>query len=134
MPTVKFLREKKEIDVPAGTNLRKAAQQAGVNLYQGINGYGEGINKVLNCHGLGACGTCTVGIEKGQENLSKMGTWEKMKFRGMPTPDPFLGMINCMHFIGNEDRLRLACKTEVNGDVEVTTGPEFNATGENFFS
>ncbi|REJ95992.1 MAG: (2Fe-2S)-binding protein [Planctomycetota bacterium] len=134
MPTVKFIREKKEIDVPEGTNLRKAAIQAGVNLYQGVNGYGETINKFLNCHGWGFCGTCTVGIEAGKENLSPMGTWEKLKFHGLPTPDPLLATINCMHFIGNEDRLRLACKTIVNGDVEVETGPEFNATGENFFS
>jgi len=134
MPTVKFIREKKEIDVPSGTNLRKAAIQAGVNIYQGVNGYGESINKVLNCHGFGMCGTCTVGVEKGAENLSEMGLLEKAKFRGLPTPDPLLATINCTHFIGNEDRLRLACRTEVNGDVEIETGPTFNATGENFFS
>ena len=134
MPTVKFVREKKEIDVPSGTNLRKAAIQAGVNLYHGVNGYGESINKVLNCHGLGCCGTCTIGVEKGAENLSAMGKWEKAKFYGLPTPDPMLATINCMHFIGNEDRLRLACQATIDGDVEIETGPEFNATGENFFS
>ena len=35
MPTVKFVKEKKEIEVPAGTNLRAAAVQAGINLNQG---------------------------------------------------------------------------------------------------
>ena len=134
MPTVKFVKEKKEIEVPAGTNLRKAALEAGVNLYQGINGIGESVNKVLNCHGFGCCGTCSVLVVKGMENSNKMGLWEKLKFKGMPTPDPFLSTINCLHFIGNEDTMRLACKTTVDVDIEVETGPEFNLFGENFFS
>ena len=73
MPTVKFVKEKKEIQVPEGTNLRRAALDAGVNLYNGINGLGASINKVFNCHGFGLCGTCLVTISKGMENLSKMG-------------------------------------------------------------
>ncbi len=46
MPTITFTNEKKEIQVPAGANLRKEALQAGVNLYPGVN-------KVVNCHGFG---------------------------------------------------------------------------------
>ena len=30
--------------------------------------------------------------------------------------------------------MRVACLTEVHGDVEVLTGPELNLWGENFFS
>ena len=30
--------------------------------------------------------------------------------------------------------MRLACYTEVNGDIEVETGPEIDLYGENFFS
>ena len=51
MPTVKFINEKKEIEVPEGTDVRTAALEAGVNLYKGINGFGESINKYVNCHG-----------------------------------------------------------------------------------
>src|SRR5262245_52062111 len=40
MPTIKFTKEKKEIQVPVGANLRKEAMKAGINLYQGLNGFG----------------------------------------------------------------------------------------------
>ena len=68
MPIVKFVKEKKEVEVSEGTNLRKAAMNAGVNLYQGVNGVGASVNKVLNCRGMGTCGTCRVNILKGAEN------------------------------------------------------------------
>ena len=131
MPLIKFVKEKKEVEVPAGTNLRKAALQSGINLYQGPfgNGVGASVNKYANCMGLGTCGTCRVRVLKGMENTNSPGFIEKMKFK-MPVPDP----IPPMAFVGNEDTMRLACKTTVNGDVEVETGPEFNLFGENFFS
>ena len=50
MAIVKFVNEKKEIQVPEGSNLRREALRAGVGLYPGIN-------KVLNCHGFGNCGS-----------------------------------------------------------------------------
>lgn len=126
MPTVKFVKEKKEIEVPRGANLRRVAVDAGVNIYNGLNGMGASVNKVINCHGLGACGTCIVAITKGMENASKRGFLEASKCKFDP--------ITSFHFIGNEDRLRLACYTKVEGDMEVETGPEFNLYGENFFS
>jgi ferredoxin len=137
MPIIKFVKEKKEIEVPAGTNLRKAAIDAGVNLYQGINGVGAGINQDLNCHGFGQCGMCRVVITKGMENTSPMGLMEKARFRcPVPTPvTPFaLDPIPCLAFVGHEDDMRLACRMTVNGDIEVETGPELNFFGENFFS
>jgi hypothetical protein len=39
-----------------------------------------------------------------------------------------------MAFVGNEETMRLACKVEVFGDMEVETGPDINLFGENFFS
>jgi ferredoxin len=129
MPIVKFVKEKKEIEVPRGTNLRHAAMQAGVNLYQGLNGYGAGLNRFINCHGLGTCGTCRVRVLKGMENTNQMGLVEKIKFK-VPFPDP----LPVLAFIGNEDTMRLACKTTIDGDVEIETGPEVNLCGENFFS
>lgn len=128
MATVKFVNDKKEIQVPEGTNLRKAALAARVNLYNGINGIGSSVNKILNCHGLGLCGTCVVTIAKGMENTSKMGVRERLAFKGIPTPGAAL------HYIGNEGSMRLACMTRVNGDVEVITKPDLNLFGENFFS
>ncbi|MFO0914249.1 MAG: 2Fe-2S iron-sulfur cluster-binding protein [Pirellulales bacterium] len=127
MPTVKFIKENKEITVPDGANLRQEALRAGVNLYPGINGFGASINKVLNCHGFGHCGTCRVRILKGMENASPPTTMEKMTFRLPLTPA-------CLAFIGNEETMRLACCLKVHGDMEVETGPELDLFGENFFS
>jgi ferredoxin len=129
MPLVKFIKENKEIDVPHGANLRQEAIKAGINVHQGVNGFGAGINKYLNCHGLGQCGTCRVLITKGMENTNSMGLVEKFRFYN-PLPDP----MPCMAFIGNENSMRLACRTKVLGDMEVQTGPELNLFGENFFS
>jgi ferredoxin len=129
MPIIKFIKEKKEIEVPRGANLRKAAIDAGINLYQGINGFGASINKVFNCHGLGQCGMCRVLITKGMENVNPMGGMESFKFR-VPLPDPMAALA----YVGHEQTMRLACYTEVNGDIEVETGPEIDLFGENFFS
>lgn len=129
MPVVKFVKENKEIDVPPGTNLRKAAQDAGVNLYQGLNGIGASVNKYVNCYGWGTCGTCMVNITKGMENTSSPSLRERIKFT-VPFPDP----MPAMHYIGHEATMRLACQVQVNGDMEVETGPELNMFGENFFS
>jgi hypothetical protein len=49
MPIVKFIKEKKEIEVPTGANLRKEAMKAGINVHQGVNGMGASANKFLNC-------------------------------------------------------------------------------------
>ena len=129
MPIVKFTKENKEIEVPKGENLRKAAIKAGVNLYQGINGTGASINKHLNCHGLGGCGMCRVNITKGMENANNPGMLEQLRFK-VPFPDPLLNLA----YIGNEETMRLACQLQVMGDMEVETGPEFNLFGDNFFS
>ena len=58
MPKVTFVNEKQEIEVPAGANLRQEARKAGVQLYKGPF-------RLLNCHGLGLCGTCLVLVKKG---------------------------------------------------------------------
>ena len=115
MPTIKFVNEKKEVQVPAGANLRQEAIRAGVQLYQGPE-------KVLNCHGWGLCAGCRVNVSKGIENLSPMGVLEK------------LSLAKTMSYIGNEKTMRLACQAEVLGDVEVQSRPPLNLYGENFFS
>lgn len=128
MPLVKFTKENKEIEVPYGSNLKEAIK-AGINVHQGLNGFGAGINKIVNCHGLGQCGTCRVLITKGKENINHMGLIEKARFYN-PIPDP----LPCMAFVGNEDSMRLACRVYVQGDIEVETGPTLNLFGDNFFS
>jgi len=115
MPTITFTNEKKEIQVPAGANLRKEALQAGVALYPGIH-------KVANCHGFGACGSCRVLITKGMENASPKGILEAGR------------LAVSLAYIGNEGTMRLACQTKVNGDMTVATCPSMNMYGENFFS
>ena len=115
MPTIKFVNEKKEIQVPAGANLRNEAIRAGVQVYSGMD-------KVLHCPGLGCCGTCRVLVPKGMENLSAIGFRERLRLK------------MSMAYIGHEGEMRLACQTLVNGDVDVVTQPEFNLFGENFFS
>jgi ferredoxin len=137
MPRVKFIKENKEIDVPHGANLRKEAIKAGINLYAGFNGVGAGVNYYLNCHGFGQCGMCRVRITRGMENTNPMGTMETARFK-CPVPTPVTPLafdpLPCMAYIGNEETMRLACKTSVLGDIEVETGPEINLFGENFFS
>jgi ferredoxin len=129
MPVVKFIKENKEIEVPSGANLRSEAIKAGINVHQGVNGFGAGINKIVNCHGWGLCGTCRVKIIKGMENTNPMGAIENFRFHN-PLPDPFPSL----SFIGNEDTMRLSCKVEVLGDMEVETAPTMDLFGENFFS
>ncbi|RIK86981.1 MAG: ferredoxin [Planctomycetota bacterium] len=137
MPVIKFVKEKIEIEVPRGANLRREAIKAGVNVHQGVNGFGAGLNKVINCHGFGQCGTCRVLITKGMENTSPMGTIEKLRFR-CPVPTPVtpggLDPIPCLAYVGHEETMRLACQTKVFGDIEVETGPPIDLFGENFFS
>ena len=132
MPRVKFIKENKEIEVPTGAVLRTEAIKAGINLNCGVNGYGESLNKVFNCKGLGMCGTCRVLIAKGIENTNKLTRREWVKFKtpiSVP-PDP----IPCMAYIGNEETMRLACMTKVLGDIDVESGPDVNFFGDNFFS
>jgi ferredoxin len=128
MPIVNFVNEKKQIEVPAGANLRTEAQKAGIKLYGGINGVGAAVNEVLNCHGFGHCGTCRVKITKGVENASPMGMVESFTFKYNPLGPALFA------YIGNEDTMRLACRTKVMGDITVETKPPLNLTGENFFS
>ncbi len=125
MPVVNFVSEKKQVQVPDGSNLRREALKAGVKLYNGLNGMGAGLNEIFNCHGLGTCGTCRVLITKGMDHASPMGTLEKANLKMGPAS---------FAYIGNEDNMRLACRVAIHGDMEVVTRPGFNMYGENFFS
>ena len=108
MPLVKFIKENKEIEVPARRQSPQGGDQGGHQRPSGRQRLRRAINKFLNCHGFGQCGTCRVKITKGMENASPMGFMEKIRFYN-PLPDP----IPCMAFVGNEDTMRLACQTLV---------------------
>jgi ferredoxin len=114
MPKVVIANEKREIEVPAGANLRTELQKAGVEVYRGIDRY-------LNCRGNGLCGTCKVLVKKGMENVSPKGRLERFKLGTM------------FSSIGHEDEIRLACRLQVNGDCTIETRPVFNLSGENFW-
>jgi 2Fe-2S ferredoxin len=111
MPKVTFVNEKKSVEVPVGTNLRKAAKRNGVNLYPGPHAY-------VNCLGNGLCASCRVQVKKGAENLSPPGAWERLT--------RFLNPIWFFARIGHEQDMRLACQCTVQGDVEVETQPPLN--------
>jgi len=120
MPKIVVLNEqKKEIEVPEGTNLRIALREAGVEVYSGIEKY-------LNCRGLGLCGTCAVLVKKGMENLSKKNLRERFHFTFHPK--------GAFAVIGHEDEMRLSCQCTVQGDVEIEVRPAFNFSGESFWS
>jgi ferredoxin len=129
MPKITFVHEKKEIQVPEGANLRKEALRAGINVYNGFNGFGAGLNKIVNCYGWGACGTCMVMITKGMENANPITVTEKVHFK-VPVPNP----LPAMTYIGHEQTMRLACCVTVHGDMTVDTKPNMDLFGENFFS
>jgi ferredoxin len=115
MPKVVFVNEKQEIEVAAGANLRQAARAAGIPIYKGLDRY-------LNCRGLGLCGTCRVLIKKGMENLSPKSVMEKINFNLHP--------LTSLAVIGHEDEMRLACQVQVNGDCTIETHPTLNWSGE----
>ena len=121
MPKIKFVNQKKEVEVPEGTNLRQAAMKAGVEVYSGIHK-----KWFANCHGYGVCCQCRMYVKKGQENVSPPGLWEK--FHTNTNPFGFFGKI------GHENEMRLSCQTTVHGDVEVESTPEFNWHGEKFWA
>jgi ferredoxin len=111
VPKIKFTKEKKEIEVAAGTNLRQAMMDNGVPVYRGFE-------NTMNCGGKGLCGACRVHVKDGEQNLAKPGLIESMRLA--------MGSFT----IGHEDEVRLSCKTTVNGDCSIEGTPEFNWFGE----
>jgi len=111
MPTIKFVREEREVEVASGANLRKTALSEGIQLYQGVS-------QQLNCHGFGQCAECRVLVKQGMENTSKPNMLERMR--------ALMGFWR----IGHEEEVRLACQTCVEGDIEVETQPPYNWFGK----
>ncbi|MEN3039312.1 MAG: 2Fe-2S iron-sulfur cluster-binding protein [Candidatus Kryptonium sp.] len=107
MPIVKFEREGRSIEVPKGSNLRKVALKAGINVYKGIN-------QALNCQGHGLCGTCRVEIIQGDKNVNSKTPKEEWVLKGK-----FL----IAHKV--KPNLRLSCQVKVEDDIVVLTMPDY---------
>ena len=99
VPTIRFEQEGQQVGCIEGANLRKAAVDAGINPYKGLN-------NLNNCGGLGQCGTCVMEVVEGMQNLSPRSDVEKVYLADRPA------------------NYRLSCRTTVNGDVTVRTRPD----------
>ncbi len=100
MALVFFERQGKTLKVNSGQNLRKLAQQNGVDLYQGFD-------KLINCRGNGLCGTCKVEVFPSRPGgVNGRTAMEEKKLAAFTNPN-----------------LRLGCQVKIHGDVRVKTGP-----------
>lgn len=79
-----------------GTNLRQVFLDNNLDLYNGKA-------KIINCHGLGTCGTCAVGIQGEVAPPS----WRETTRLSLPPHR-------------SESEKRLACQVKVKGDLVVT--------------
>lgn len=95
--SIRFVKEGKEVIAANGANLRQQALANGIDLYTWRG-------KLMNCGGVGQCGTCVVAIVEGMEHLSPPTDVEQRRLRHKP---------HC----------RLACQTLVYGPVAVQTKP-----------
>jgi ferredoxin len=98
VPTIRFEQEAQQVGCIEGANLRKAALDAGINPYKGLN-------NLNNCGGVGQCGTCVMEVVEGMNNLSPRSDVEEVYLADRPA------------------NYRLSCRTSVNGDVTVRTRP-----------
>lgn len=147
MPKVVFVREKKEIEVPEGANLRAAALEAGIQVnFHPIDTANGFLGKYLHCFGHGSCGTCKVLVKKGMENLGptgmtkeQMDEYKKQVAAGQEKPGSKKSFFErftlwrMLSAIGHEDEMRLSCQVSVFGDCTVETRPPLNLSGDNFW-
>ena len=99
MPTIRFEKEGQQVGCIEGANLRRAALDAGINPYVGLN-------NLNNCGGVGQCGTCVIEVVEGARNLSPRSDVEQVYLADRPAS------------------YRLSCRTTVNGDVTIRTRPQ----------
>lgn len=104
MPEIRV--EGKTIICYRGANLRKVLLENGIELYNGKA-------KIINCMGIGSCGTCAVEIEG---EVSKPN-WKDKTRRSLPP-----------HSLTKNRRL--ACQTQVLGDISVVKYSGFWGQGD----
>lgn len=101
MPTIRFVREGRDVKCSAGANLRQIALREDLGLY-GLKG------NLGNCGGCGQCITCFVEVlgENSSEALSPLTEVELAKLKRRPKT------------------WRLACQVIVKSSVIVLTRPQ----------
>lgn len=99
MPTVRF--GDRTFDCAHGATLRDVLRSEGVSPHNGRS-------QLLNCRGLGSCGTCAVRVTGAVSDPTRR---ERLRL-SVPPHDPDAGP-------------RLACQTRVFGDVTVEMFPGF---------
>ncbi len=101
MPTIRFVREGRDVKCGVGDNLRQVALREGLELY-GLKG------NLGNCGGCGQCITCFVAVidPTSPEALSPLTEVEKVKLKARPA------------------NWRLACQTIVKSSVIILTKPQ----------
>ncbi|KAL4855886.1 putative membrane transporter protein [Chlorella vulgaris] len=98
------------VRVPRGTTLRTALLEAGLTPHNGQS-------KLINCRGLGTCGTCAVEVV-GQLDPPAWTTQERLRLNFPPHCPP-----------GNR-RLRLACQVACQSDLRVIKRSKFWGQGD----
>lgn len=93
---VKVIAQGKTIECDRSANLRQVLLKNGIDLYNGGS-------KIINCHGIGSCGTCAVLVE----GEVSQANWRDKTRRSLPPHSP-------------TRNLRLACQTLILGDIKVT--------------
>ncbi|MEO1591413.1 MAG: 2Fe-2S iron-sulfur cluster-binding protein [Cyanobacteria bacterium J06632_22] len=115
----KVMAQGKTIDCAPGENLRRVLLNAGIDLHNGQS-------KLINCRGIGSCGTCAVAIaplsersvdRSPAEPAVSAANWRDRTRRRLPPHNP------------NRD-LRLACQTQVLGDIRVEKYDGFWGQGD----
>lgn len=98
VPTITFVRENKQVEVPDGDSVRYPALENDVSVYCGLW-------KFANCHGNGLCGTDRV-IVSPSTNTNPLTFMEKFWLRNELKKTP---------------NIRLSCQVQIFGDVNVDT-------------
>jgi ferredoxin len=98
VPTITFVRENKQVEIPEGDHIRYPALENDVQVYCGLWKY-------ANCHGNGLCGTDRVAVSP-STNTNELTFQEKFWLRKDLKKNP---------------HIRLACQVQVFGDVSVDT-------------
>lgn len=86
----------KTIECDRGANLRQVLLKNDIAVYNGKAA-------IVNCHGLGTCGTCAVEVEGEVSEPS----WREKARLSLPPHSP-------------TSNRRLSCQTQVLGDIQVT--------------
>jgi ferredoxin len=108
MPTITVSGQ--TITCDRGANLRRVLLKHDISLYNGGS-------QLINCRGIGSCGTCAVAIVGEVSEIN----WKEKARLSLPPHKP------------NNNR-RLACQVQVFGDIEVTKYDGFWGQGESVIS